>query len=298
MCYSRRIAPCFHYPGIEIACPEVYIEIICPACQASTCSTKVTVQEFFRHSFRLPDIVVEPIKTFQEASQIGLTRAFIQFFLLSVFGRCLWGWIGNWGLTESDSSSDDLTRLELSQYRSTARRQPRSDDRSATADLSSATPPDSTPSVTTVLGQELTRPPSLNDPETRYLSYSSTPVVTVPEIDIQDEGDSGDVDVSLTGETHSAIGSVSPFHGSTALLDRHFSDSDSSITIPVRQVANRVLATADYDNLPPLHQPRDRWIPTYLAPSRRVASEIAPWSVSRIPMVCVRTMSIEWLFHH
>ena len=62
--------------------------------------------------------------------------------------------------------------------------------------------------MTTVLGQELSRPPSPNDPEPRYLSYSSTPVVTVPKIDIQDDGDSGDVDISLTGEAHSATGSV------------------------------------------------------------------------------------------
>ena len=62
--------------------------------------------------------------------------------------------------------------------------------------------------MTTVLGQELSRPPSPNDPEPRYLSYSSTPVVTAPKIDIQDDGDSGDVDISLTGEAHSATGSV------------------------------------------------------------------------------------------
>ena len=103
--------------------------------------------------------------------------------------------------------------------------------------------------------------------------------------------------MSLTGETHSVTGSVSPPHGSTALLDRHLSDSDNSISIPVRQVANRVLALVDFDNLPPLQQLRDRWIPNYLAPSRRVVSEIAPWSVSRIAMVYVRIMTIELLLH-
>ena len=34
-CPRVRIAPCFRFPGIRIACPEVQIEIICPACQAS-----------------------------------------------------------------------------------------------------------------------------------------------------------------------------------------------------------------------------------------------------------------------
>ena len=76
-CYPGRIATCFRYPGIELAFPEVQIEIVYPACQASAYSTKVTVQGFFRHPFRLPAIVVEPINTFQETSQIGRTRAFI-----------------------------------------------------------------------------------------------------------------------------------------------------------------------------------------------------------------------------
>ena len=104
--------------------------------------------------------------------------------------------------------------------------------------------------------------------------------------------------MSLPEEAPIEIGSVSLPRGITVLPASRLSDSDNSVNIPLRQVANRVLAAADFDNLPPLQQPRDRWIPNYLAPSRRVASDIAPWSVSRIAMVCVRTMSIELLFHH
>ena len=153
----------------------------------------------------------------------------------------------------------------------------------------SGCPAASTSSVTPAFHQSLPHTPSPNIPEPCYLSYSSTPNAVIHVIDIQDDGDSGDVDLSLTRETH--IGSVSPPPGSTALSYRHLSDSDNSISIPVRQVANRVLSLVDFDNLPPLQQPRYRWIPNYLAPSRRVTSEIAPWSVSRIAMVCVRTMT-------
>ena len=106
------------------------------------------------------------------------------------------------------------------------------------------------------------------------------------------------MEVSTTGEAHSETDSVSLPPGSTALSDRHLSDSENSITLPARQVANRVISSIDFDNLPPLQQPRDRWIPNYPAPSRRVDSEIAPWLVSRIAMVCVRTMTIELLFYH
>ena len=79
---------------------------------------------------------------------------------------------------------------------------------------------------------------------------------------------------------------------------RILTNLDNSITIPARQVANTVLSPIDFDGIPPLQQPRDRWVPNYLAPSHRTGSEIAPWSVSRIAMVCVRTMNIELLFHY
>uniref|UniRef100_A0AAV1UZM0 Uncharacterized protein n=1 Tax=Peronospora matthiolae TaxID=2874970 RepID=A0AAV1UZM0_9STRA len=150
----------------------------------------------------------------------------------------------------------------------------------------------------TALAQALLRSPSTDVPKPRYLSYPSTPVAAVPVVEIQDNGGVEDVEVSPTGETHSETGSVSPPSESTALSNRHSSDSENSITLPARQVANRVFSSVDFDNLPPLQQPRDRWIPNYLAPSRRVASEIAPWSVSRIAMVCVRNMTIELLCHH
>uniref|UniRef100_A0AAV1VNR9 Uncharacterized protein n=1 Tax=Peronospora matthiolae TaxID=2874970 RepID=A0AAV1VNR9_9STRA len=205
---------------------------------------------------------------------------------------------GSEELTESDSSSDDLTRAALSQSRSAARRQPRSDARSSTPNPSPAARVVPASPAATALAQALLRSPSPDVPEPRYLSYPSTPVAAVPVVEIQDNGGVEDVEVSPTGETHSETGSVSPPPESTALSDRHSSDSENSITLPARQVANRVFSSVDFDNLPPLQQPRDRWIPNYLAPSRRVASEIAPWSVSRIAMVCVRTMTIELLFHH
>ena len=104
--------------------------------------------------------------------------------------------------------------------------------------------------------------------------------------------------MSLAEKAPSEIGSFSSPRGYTVLPASRFSDSDNSINIPVRQVANRVLAAAEFDDLSPLQQHQDLSIPYYLAPSRRVASEIAPWSVSHIAMVCVRTMSIELLFHH
>ena len=104
--------------------------------------------------------------------------------------------------------------------------------------------------------------------------------------------------MSLPVEEPSEIGSVSSPREFTAPPASRFPDSDNSINIPLSQVDNRVLEAADFDDLPPFQQPRDRWIPSYMAPSRRVTSEIAPWSVSRIAMVCVRTMSIELLFHH
>ena len=104
--------------------------------------------------------------------------------------------------------------------------------------------------------------------------------------------------MSLPEEAPSEINSVSSPRGFTVLPRSRLSDRDNSINIPVRQVANRVLAAADFDDLPPLQQSQDRWIPSYLTPSRWVASEIAHWLVSRIAMVCVRKMSIELLFHH
>ena len=71
--------------------------------------------------------------------------------------------------------------------------------------------------------------------------------------------------MSLPEEAPSEIGSVSSPHEFTVLPASRLSDSDNSINIPVRQVANRVLAAADFDDLPPIQQPRDRWIPNYLA---------------------------------
>ena len=107
-------------------------------------------------------------------------------------------------------------------------------------------------------GQELSRPASPNEPEPRYLTYSTTSVATAPAIDIPDNDDSGDVDMSLPKEAPREIGSVSSPHGFTTLPASLLSDSDNSINIPVRQVVNRILATADFDDLSPLHQPRDR----------------------------------------
>ena len=159
---------------------------------------------------------------------------------------------------ESGSSSDDLTRSVLYQSRSTARRRPGSDVLSATPDPSPAAQAVSNSPMNTSFEQGLSRSPSPSAPEPRYLSYSSTPVAVVPVIDIQDDVDSGDMDVSLTRETQSETGSVSPPPESTVLSDLHLSDSNNSITIPTRQVANRGLALVDFDNLPPLQQPRDR----------------------------------------
>ncbi|CAI5731153.1 unnamed protein product [Peronospora destructor] len=206
---------------------------------------------------------------------------------------------GSGELTGSDSSSDDLTRSVLSHSRSAARRQPK-----IGCPIFNFRTPLRLLRLLPLLPQllcwlkTLSRSPSPAAPEPRYLSYPSTPVAAAPVVEIQDDGDVEDVEASPTEETHSETGSASPPPGSTALSDRHLSDSDNSIILPTRPVANRVISSVDFDNLPPLQQPRDRWIPNYLAPSRRVASEIAPWSVSRIAMVCVRTMTIELLFHH
>ena len=113
--------------------------------------------------------------------------------------------------------------------------------------------------MTTVPSQELSRPPSPNVPEPRYLTYSTASVATTPVIDLQDDGgDSGDADMSLPEEAPSEIRYVSSPHGFTTLPASLLSDSDNSINIPVRQVVNRILATADFDDLSPLHQPRDR----------------------------------------
>ena len=205
---------------------------------------------------------------------------------------------GSGELTESDSSSDDLTRSVLSHSRSAVRRPSRSGARSSIPGPSPDVQVAPASSAATTLVQAMSRSLSPAAPEPRYLSYPSTPVAAVPVIEIQDDGDVEDVEASPTRETHSETSSVSPPPGSTALSDRHLSDSDNSIVLPTHPVANRVISSVDFDNLPPLQQPRDRWIPNYLAPSRRVASEIAPWSVSRIAMICVRTMTLELLFHH
>ena len=107
-------------------------------------------------------------------------------------------------------------------------------------------------------GQEPSLPCSPNEPESRYLSYSTASAATAPVIDLQDDGgDSGDAYMSLPEEAPSEIGSVSSPRGFTVLPASSLSDSDNSLNIPVRQVANRVLA-ADFDDLPPLQQPRDR----------------------------------------
>ena len=108
-------------------------------------------------------------------------------------------------------------------------------------------------------GQEPSRPSPQNAPESRYLSYSTSSVATTPVIDLQDDGgDSGDADLSLPEEAPSEIVSYSLSRGFTALPARRLSDSDNSINITVRQVPNRVLATAKFDYLPPLQQPRYR----------------------------------------
>ncbi|CAI5731149.1 unnamed protein product [Peronospora destructor] len=183
---------------------------------------------------------------------------------------------GNGKLIESDSSSDDLTRSVLSHSRSAARRQPGSVARPSIPDPSPAAQVAPASSAATALAQAMSRSPPPAAPEPRYLSYPSIPVAAVPVVEIQDDGDLEDVEASPTEETHSETDSVSPPQGSTALSDRHLSDSDNSIVLPARPVANRIISSVDFDNLPPLQQPRDRWIPSYLAPSRRVASEIAP----------------------
>ena len=85
---------------------------------------------------------------------------------------------------ESGSSLDDLTRSVLSQSRSTARRRPGSDVRSATLDPSPVAQAASTDPVTTVFDQGLSHSLSPGAPEPRYLSYSSTPIAVVPVIDI------------------------------------------------------------------------------------------------------------------
>ena len=67
-------------------------------------------------------------------------------------------------------------------------------------------------------------------------------------IDIPDDEDSEEVEMSLPEEASSEIGSVSPPYVSTALPANYLSDSDNSITIPVHQVANRVLALVNFGN--------------------------------------------------
>ena len=62
--------------------------------------------------------------------------------------------------------------------------------------------------------------------------------------------------MSLPEEAPSEINSVSSPRGFTVLPRSRLSDRDNSINIPVRQVANRVLAAADFDDLSPLQQPR------------------------------------------
>uniref|UniRef100_A0AAV1V056 Uncharacterized protein n=1 Tax=Peronospora matthiolae TaxID=2874970 RepID=A0AAV1V056_9STRA len=106
---------------------------------------------------------------------------------------------GSGELTESDSSSDDLTRAALFQSRSAARRQPRSDARSSTPNPSPAARVVPASPAATALAQALLRSPSPDVPEPRYLSYPSTPVAAVPVVEIQDNGGVEDVEVSPTG---------------------------------------------------------------------------------------------------